>query len=410
MDRRALIKAGGAALLTGTLAPESSAANILLAKGHTGAAGEFTNPPGTHGFTRARNSNVLAAVAAFNAGTADVKIPIIGDSNTIGVGAGEDGSGLNIKLHCPVRKLRDKLLASGIAATDDSLWGNANTQDMFGMSYTEPRFTYTGSGWNVAAPDGPVIGGLGFNAGDTTSTWTWQMVDTQTHARISCETSAGFGTLEMTINPGGVVRTIDLNGAGGRPWFTVDLGGEAVHSITFRASTVGNRVIVFAIDPYNVNVRRVRLWCWAYAGGDLSNIVSIPYASYADEGGHLAIINDLLNDRGTLPFPTSLVTTATNALKANNCDVFLENPYPSVPPGYNPAFTSTDFQALAESLNAPLGDHTEAFALGSGIPNPTNADWSAAGYGATPDKHCNNTGYAKITDYRWAAVRQLFGV
>lgn len=374
--------------------------------GSTASTGgtEFTNPSGVSGFTRASVANALTAINAFNAGTSDFKLAMIGDSNLAGVGAGEDGPGgaLNIRMHDPARKLRDRLRAAGIAATDDSWWGFGN----FDMSYfplTEPRLTHSTSsvgppavGWSFAAPDGPDVGGLGLYANDTTGTVTWQCLDSQTHMNIQIEASPGFGILEYSVDGGAYVGTIDLTtGTPGFQTRTVPLGSEGVHSVTFRAQVVNNRVVFFHLDFFNVNVRRVRIWPWIYSGGTLLDIHS---TTYATQGAHLAIINDWINDRGGA-FPSAVTTEVVNALKAHNCDVILENPVPTTPVD---TFAAAGL-ALAGTLGVPYNDMTWEY-------NATTWSSHTPSFGILGDKHSTDAGYEKRTDYTWAVVRQMFGV
>lgn len=407
INRRGILGAAGVALASGAAKASPFHARHGRKGAGGGGGGEFTNPSGVSGFTRASVPNALAAITAFNAGTSDIKLAMIGDSNLAGVGAGESGPGsaTNIRMHDPARKLRDRLRAAGIAATDDSWWGFGN----FDMSYfplTEPRLTHSTSdpgppavGWSFAAPDGPCIGGLGLYANDTTGTATWQCLDTQTHMNIEVECSPGFGILEYSVDGGAFVGTIDLStGTPGLQTRTVSLGSEGVHSVTFRAQVVNNRVVFFHIDFFNVNVRRVRIWPWIYSGGTLLNLETTPPTDYDAQGAHLAIINNWINDRGG-PFPGTVTTTVVNKLKAANCDVLLENPVPTTPAD---TFAAAGL-SLAATLGVPYNDMTWEYSV-SGWSNHTPS------FGILGDKHSTDAGYEKRTDYTWAVVRQLFGV
>ena len=366
---------------------------------------------GATGLTKKALPNVLAAVEAFKAGRADIVFAIVGDSNTVGVGADEDGGGgLNIWNHGPVRKIKTKLQALGVACTDDALFANANTGDTANLNnlcHYNPKITTPVVGSNPWFPStanySGNCGGVGFATADTTSVFAYQCSETQDHCVIELPTNPGNGVIGWSID-GTTWHNIDLGAfPPGITRVDIALDSTAAHLFRLRFTTLGNVPGFYSLNFYNSAVRRVRLLLMGYAGGTLAQFVG---TNFNLQGAHLVNINCTINDRdaGTdATTYTNNLTALVQAARAGGADVINENPVPSNDNSggvYTANFRST-MQTMVTSLGVPLIDLMTDYT--------TLAAWQAAGF-SFDVKHSNDAGYDYRATREVAIYRKLLGV
>jgi len=372
---------------------------------------DYLPAPGTTGLSKLKLPKVRAAVEAFNAGRADLIFAVVGDSNTIGVGADEDsGGGLNIWNHGPVRKIKTKLQALGLQATDDCLFANANTgdtTDLTTLTHCNPKVTTPTVGSSPWRPSASLysgnVGGVGFLTADTTSVFAFQCSETQDHCIIELPTNGGNGIIGWSID-GTTWHNIDLGAfPAGITRVDIALGASAAHLFRLRFTTSGNVPGFYSLNFYNSAVRRIRLLLMGYSGGTMANVVS---TNFAFQGAHLVNINNTINDRDAGTDATTYTNELTSIIaqaKAQGADVINENPNPSNDNtgGVATANFLSAMQTMVSSLDVPLIDLSSEY--------PTLTAWENAGFSFN-NKHSNDAGYDYRATREVAVYRELLGV
>lgn len=374
-------------------------------------AADYLPVTGTTGLNRLKLPRVAAAVEAFNAGRSDLVFAVMGDSNTIGVGADEDGGGgLNIWNHGPVRKIKTKLQALGLQVTDDCLFANANTGDTTNLStliHCNPKVTTPVIGTNPWFPStanyAGCVGGVGFATADTTSVFAFQCSETQDHCIIELPTNGGNGIIGWSID-GSTWHNIDLGSfPAGITRVDIALGSTATHLFRLRFTTVGNVPGFYSLNFYNSAVRRIRLLLMAYSGGTMAQMLS---TNFAFQGVHLLNINNTINDRDAGTDATTYTSELTSIIaqaKAQGVDVINENPNPSND-NSGGVFTANylaAMQTMVTSLDVPLIDLMSDY--------PTLTAWQNAGFSFN-NKHSNDAGYDYRATREVAVYRKILGV
>lgn len=306
------------------------------------------------------------------AGTGYATVACIGDSTTMGAGAGSSGTSntTGARANSYPALLKKLLNGMGIPAIDENTWGDNTTPGggTAGITSYDPRVTFTGTSWSRTAT--ALAGALFTNAATSN---TDALIFTPT---TPCDTfviwyvqNSGFPTFTVT-DGGTTLATINAAGSAAFPGQIVTRASATTNPISIQKSSGTGTFYIGGIDAYNSATKSVRLFNWGTygswttnwtgAGSPWSTLNAIqlvkPSLSIIQLG-----INDIRNNVSAATYQANM-QSLINACKANG-DVILLRFHPdnapanaSLLPGYSAAQS-----ALSVSNNIPLIDLTARF-------------------------------------------------
>lgn len=410
MDRRATLGGLAAALFAGAAWPQNLTRRVALLTAPNRR--ELATVPGASNFVRANFPSALPAMKAVKGGTGDCIVIWMGDSTSFGA---DDTPYTNARTHSPAFQTATALNAFSVPASADSFIGNGNAVNMTNYALADSRISYTGTGWTTDQTSGLEIAG-GFPVHQDTNltgTMAFQTGQSQTSCRIFFIQAGGIGSIAWSVDGGGET-TFGTSGADGIGSQAVSLGSSATHSLKLRQAVSGN-VFTAGMIFTNSAVRRLVLvnagassWNysqWAIGTSGWSPGAGSP-ANYAQYGGKLVFLNNMINsgnDAGTF---AALQTEITN-LKAAGADVIVVNPQRT-----SNAVSEAQQDANRASLLALAIANSCAF-LDLAYFYTSYATWAAAGFSAGTGAgaggvHPNAAGYGYIAGLQAAVLQALY--
>lgn len=333
-----------------------------------------------------------AARAKVLNGTGRATILVVGDSTSMGYGAGSGGTAdTNARIASVPAQIAAGLAARGIPTSIDSWTGTANE---FGNTLYDPRVTF-GAGWASLA--GNYLGSpIAHSAGATTQ-HTFAPANAFDKIEVYYIDNKGSGAFDTSIDAGASLGSTTI-GTGTaiirKAVFTVPLG---THTVKITPSA-GSDIWLYGIKCYNSAVPAIDILIGAFGGATSGNWsdASLPYTSinaikfFAPD---LTIVNLGINDENTsVPAATfqANIQPIYDAGKVSG-DVFLSmhTPTNGAGAGLQPSYEAA-YNTLASSNNAPLIDLFQRYLSYAAV---NGRGWMF------DTLHPNATPYAQIGDY-----------
>ncbi len=334
--------------------------------------------PGLYNFSPAKLQKLTNAMSRVRSGTGRCRIGIVGDSTTMGAGAGSGGTN-NVNgaaAKSPPRRLAEALNYI-IPAIDGGNFCDHALPDagMGAIASYDSRVAFAGASWSRSArgPCGNLV---------TASTGTDAMTFTPT---VSCDrfevwyvTASGFGTFTVT-DGSGTLATINSNAATGFAKATISRASSSTAAISIQRNGTGGAIFIGGVIGYSSSVPQVEVWNLGSYGWDTAAFLSNgaawePRQSLPVVGCDVWLLNIGLNDRST-----SIAAATYGANLSTLIDVLLTTG-DVILVGYTPRSGANESlepdylaqrQAVALAKNVPYLDlstrwssYTEANALG----------------------------------------------
>lgn len=358
--------------------------NLLISTGALGAS--------TSSIQLAKTRNAFAKVRA---ATGRARVLLIGDSTTVGAGAGTSG---NTNLVGAQAKNRTNALAARLASLGIPTSANSFMCDSWvgHASVSLPNYDSRislGTGWSIASG----TTGLGGDLLTCTSTGTLAFTPTGQIDRIQLyyPTNNGLGSFSVNVDGGSSLGTFNQNGTSSvtSQTFSVTKGSHTINVVGVSGTTYVIGIVTWDSTTPAVDLITCGMWGsvasnWT-AGGSSWN----PPQMFATLGQDLAVVQLIINDSNAglsnLSTYTSNMSTIISGLKAQG-DVIVESGIPSnttqATDGTLAQFAAA-LSGLASNVNSPFVDirarwvnYSTANALG----------WMF------DDKHPNAVGYADV--------------
>jgi hypothetical protein len=329
-------------------------------------ASNSAGPPIGFALNGSANTALKAAVARVANGTGRGKIVYMGDSTSVGVGA---GTGPNFVVGArPFRvpaALAAALTTAGIPTLDKGItgdcgmWQTGSASASTGFSTIDPRFSAV---TNVSASGDLTFAGGSYLSPPANAAWSLSW------------TEQGVDTFEETFyrsNTGAVNLTIDgAAPATGPSSFTTDAGGNFVRAVV-KAATVGTHTLAIgsnitttpalrSLRAYNSAVSAMDIVVLAAAGATVAQQASMGGSNWLArdallfEAPDLTIIAPYFNDpNNDVPLATTLngLQALITSAKVSG-DVLLVSQYPAGGKyGQNQAAANTAIKNLAATNN-----------------------------------------------------------
>lgn len=182
-----------------------------------------------------------SAVAKVLAGEARAKLLFVGDSTTVGAGAGTGGSGnMNSAISRSIAARVASNLNRTVPTMWDSIWGSQNVTSLVTYPAYDPRVSL-GTGWSMAG--GGTLGSHFFQY-TTGSAGTLAFTPTAScdRATVYYYRNAGQGSYAINVDGGATISTVSTAGAAGFVADTVSFAA-GTHTINLVASNNGNMFI-----------------------------------------------------------------------------------------------------------------------------------------------------------------------
>jgi hypothetical protein len=340
-----------------TLSPNAAAIDALLdASSNTGDVPLVTynwNPATQLGNYLAAQANVIAGVAGTEA-----EIIAVGDSTTVGYNAAATDYRPTVSYPADLAVF---LSQDGVAAQGDNFLGQGNEDS----DIPDSRITLFGAAlWNPPfLAGGPAVVTYGIGEG-----FTFTLPTAETYNRVNINyLDSGGGTLNVALNGGATVATLQIGNTGLMVSRTIDLPIGVYSSVSVTTGTA-NQTQIEGVSFSNTVTPAIQVLN-AGVGGAESSVVGdgvTPGAgmisSPAALGANLALINFGINDilQGNL---TATQTTANIALmvtefRANRTDPIIIIPQPINSANYVAEIPTlrADIYQLATTMNVPVID------------------------------------------------------
>lgn len=325
--------------------------------------------PNVFNFSPTSLPRYRAKLARAIAGGVPVKIAMIGDSTTAGLGSGSGGTqNLNgAKATAYPAQLAKLFNGAGLTANVNSMWGNNALAAIAAPSPYDPSLSFAGSGVWSAGPT--ALGGAMFLNSTTTDALSYTPTTSTDSIDVYYVQSTGFAT--FTVKDGST--TLGTPNAAGTAAFIKASFTRTVsaNAINLARTGTGAQLYVAGIDTWNSTTDKVKVLNMGISGtqsnGYLANtqtwdflksiLVVSPDVVVIDLG-----INDVRNNVAAATYQSNVQTVITT-LQTGGIDVVLlrYNPDNSpVNPGLLPAYQGAQY-ALAAANNIPLIDLTARY-------------------------------------------------
>ncbi len=336
------------------------------------------------------------AMAALNAGTADMKIAFLGDSTWAGAyAAGLQWTGARA-LSAPVEFAR--LMGIYVPTTADSSFGIGSTDSTTVAAGYDARIR-PGSNWTVTGSSW--LGGTMIR-NDTNAVSALNYDFTNTFNAVDIYTLQSPGGASVAVSADGGVTTLTTIATAGslailKTTVAVPAGGRTL-TLTRQAGT--GACPIAGVDAYNTAYRRVRVYNWGSGGAtiatwtDNTNVYNI-FPGILAVAPQLVFINIGINDAIGGTVPATFITayqTLIDQCKTAGADVVVCIPTPI---DTSQASAATQFglysllRDLAQKNGAPIvdmnalyGNYTVGVASGYFLPANDLVHPGANGYAA----------------------------
>jgi hypothetical protein len=372
-----------------------------------GGAAATVKASAWNNFKKSNTQKLSAIIARGAAGRLRGRITIIGDSYSMGYGAG-DGDNMNGgRAKNYSTQLAAMLTARGVAARADWTVGTGFTGSIAELNLYDPRVTFTGCS---ILTDYNAIGGNMIQLGSTTDkmTFTPGVTFNTIEILVACNNQAGVsGNFDVLLNGGTTVSSTQTsNDIMGVKKITLTVAAGTT-SVSLRGKT--NNTFIAGIGTRNSAAPGIEVICGASTGEKVNILAAAPTTSgdvntwnnrasstaLLDTNAlNVTIINGWYNDRAGLGRTTAQVqsdlATLIGFYKTYGDVIFL---------GYVPLITSdipqVDFDtyqnaAFATCVAADIPYINPPAALG------TNAVMLAQGFFGDNGLHCGSIGHAAV--------------
>lgn len=336
--------------------------------------------------------NWRKAIANVRTGAGLARVACIGDSNTMGRGA---GTGVNFMGGARAKSYPTYLAAildKTIGANANNLFGSGNVVSPLTEGY-DPRLSLA-SGWSVSGLTS-LGGGMYTNSTNTNamSFTPGEAVDTFDVYYLK---NGGLATFTLDVDGGSVLATINSDANGNpspgtlRATVSASLG---THTLNIKRNGTGAALYIIGVDAYNSAARKVQVLNMGASGWTANDWIQSPQPfsplnALAASTPSLSIIslglNDARTDADTSAFQGRMQTLITTAKGLG--DVILVVPHRPDPSWNTTArfdVIRAAYYALAASNSLPLID----FSL-----RMTYVDYNTLGF-YTDAAHPNSLGY-----------------
>lgn len=332
LDRRA-IEAGEYVSDQGVLIPTTDAAALRLASGSAGNLGK-PNVFNANGAFRRKHQIKLAKAYA---GGGRYKIACIGDSQTVGAGAGTDADFLTgAKVKSYPAFLAKLLRNAGFVVSEDSIMGDNRlfTAGTAAVTLYDPKTTFAGSGWSRVDP-APLGGGRIFVNSTTSDILAFTPAVAGQNVDVYYCTVGGGGTFRITDNGVGAMGA-DVATSGGAGFLKVSRTRTLSANAIQIARQSGGSCYIAAIDQY-ANDTQISIYnCGSYGTGSADwGFAAQPYSALNAQSVLAADLivfqlgaNDVRDAISPATYKSNLQTCITR-WKANGSDIVLVVPFPS---------------------------------------------------------------------------------
>jgi hypothetical protein len=208
-----------------------------------------------------------AALNRVKAGGGDAIVATVGDSHSVGTGAGDisDVTNANGRANSVYAQLMAKLAEKGLPIDTQALYGSANRTAAVYPSY-DPSVTM-GAGWGTNG-----TGRFGMNSWisptNNASLFTKSFTNC-THVKIAMLKQATTNQFTYAINGGAMSANVNLTGTGVLE-IDIPMPSEGSHTLSVAWSFGSVGIVLLEMVPRNVNKSQVRLL--NIAGGSMSSV------------------------------------------------------------------------------------------------------------------------------------------
>ncbi|WP_422632309.1 SGNH/GDSL hydrolase family protein [Sphingobium sp.] len=320
------------------------------------------------------------AKARVRAGVADATVAFVGDSTTVGHGAGDDpiNNFNNARNRSMPSRAAQQLVAMGLPANAEAVFGGG-TIDSASTTLTKlqlynPQLNIASSGTSkwFTANEYTLGGRMMRSAGVATDLYS--LTPSMPFDTMDLYYAGGFASTTFTVDVGGeALQTFSTTGSAGLTKATVSTGAAAAVSTINLKNTGGQMFRLIGIILRNTQVRQVQMlnlgWEGARTGDWASASGSAGYAptsanSWAPDKALASLAPDLTivklgaNDvAASIPVATcqANLQTIIAAAKTGGGSVILVTPTPQNPATRDPAGLTTAYNAMLHDVAGSNG-------------------------------------------------------
>lgn len=286
------------------------------------------------------------------------KWAFVGDSKTLGVGAGASGSlYTGAKPLSTPAKVADFLTALGIPTTKGSIFGPGNVGSLANYKLFDARLTTAGSTWDTASPQF-------FNCTSPgTDAWSFDPVESFDSLTAYYAVLTSLGTFQIDVGGVAAGAAIDTNAASS---FGVATRTGLSDGVINVARTTGGNIFFMGVDTWDSADPRVSIYNLGVAGWAASSWWT-PAATWA---GSRNLLDSLAADVYYIELGTNDSTTNNLAAYITNMGLLIDRYVATgatVILGAFDPFTPTSGSATA-ALQQQFRDATMSMALSKNVP------------------------------------------
>lgn len=353
-------------------------------------------------FRRKHQMKLARSYSGVGVGANRFKIACIGDSQTVGAGAGTGSAGLTGAKAKAYPAILAKLFRNaGFIVSEDSVMGDNRIFDAGTAAVTlyDPKVTFQNSGWSRTTT--MALGGYGFSNNSTTDNliFTPSVAGQNIDVYYTAFGGAGTFTISDAVTPLGAAVNSSVATNFLKASRTRSLSANAINV----ARTTGGGVGIYTIDQWADDTQISIYNCGSY--GSTTTNWSYGVNPFDALRAHSVLAADLIilqlsaNDLGqSAPVATMKdnLQTCITAWKANGSDIILVIPFPHGNEGLAVAEQQyiQAFHELAMANSLPLVNLFDRF---------VDADISAAEY--KDDVHLLAEGYTDVAFALWELLR-----
>lgn len=354
--------------------------------------------PYVSGVTEANTRKWRRMLARVQNGIGRGRVLMIGDSTTMGAGAGTStvGCGGAYAKSYP-RLLAARLTAKGCRASHKSMLGDQRTTAGVPIAYTvyDPRADL-GTGWAPGLSG--TLGGTGFAFSGAVA-GTLSLTDTITNFEVYHAQSISSGTMTVSVDSGGSLGTLSSTGGAVVVKTAFSAGASGSHAIKLNAAGNGNMFVsgIIAWDATNTEIDVLQ---GAYFGATSAAFTpnSVAWdalkmaAAYTPDVSIVQLgINDCRTGVSIATF-TNNITTIVTALIAAGSDVILMDFLPDSTKNYTSQKPYIDaIKAVAASKGVPFASVSSRFGNDFSVGNSIGLYFDSV--------HLKDVGYAMEADW-----------
>lgn len=353
-------------------------------------------------FKPSNTRRLRRAIANARAGVADGVLALVGDSTTMGTGAGTGTNGWTGGRIANLPYRLSQLLSTAAIPCDSTGVPGSNNVTLAEMSNYDPRLTL-GAGWSVVSA---AIGGAYFDNSTTTNAFafapgvTFDTID-YWYLQVS-----GYGTFTIDIDGGAAIETVNASGSTLLAKHTLTVA-RGTHTINWKRVSGGNVRIVMC-QVRDGTTKRLSVWnlgvsgatsLTAIASANVWNVLPAVIQTAPDAVLLTLGINDWNSGVPVADFTTNMQTFITSVLPTS--DIILGNPCPQAVANTSQVIQQQFYDAivgLANLNDLPMIDYRSALETYE-IAQPLGEYYNPT--------HPNNLGYAIMAS---AAARGLQAV